>query len=56
MTRNIALIVGSLRTGSLNRTTARPKLAPETKNEATRKAMQRFINAYAAWVEKILGS
>lgn len=27
----------------------------ELKNEATRKVMQRFIAAYAAWVEKILG-
>ena len=29
--------------------------AGELKNEATRKVMQRFIQAYAAWVEKILG-
>ena len=28
----------------------------ELKNEATRKVMQRFIDAYAAWVETILGS
>jgi chromate reductase len=28
--------------------------AGELKNEATRKVMQRFIQAYAAWVEKIL--
>lgn len=28
----------------------------ELKNEATRKVMQRFILAYAGWVEKILGS
>lgn len=27
----------------------------ELKNEATRKVMQRFIDAYAGWVEKILG-
>lgn len=27
----------------------------ELKNEGTRKVMQRFIDAYAAWVEKILG-